>query len=167
MKTNLFNPLKAATLLLLLSVLLSVNSVLAQVAINIDNTTADPKAILDVKSTIKGVLIPRMTSTQRNNIISPPQGLMVYVTTDHKFYYFNGTVWTILSANSIDDLSDGRTGLNTVFLGEGSGKHDNMLNSRNTAVGAYSMFENISGNIIQQQESRLLKTTLREIITRQ
>ena len=42
----------------------------AQVGINTDNSTPDGSAILDVKSNTKGLLIPRMTTTQRSAISS-------------------------------------------------------------------------------------------------
>lgn len=57
---------------------------ISQVGINDDNTTPDASAMLDVKSTDKGMLIPRMTETQRDNINSPATGLMVYNNTTNK-----------------------------------------------------------------------------------
>lgn len=58
----------------------------------------NPKAMLDVSSTEKGILIPRMSKTERENILplsSIPDGLMVYQTDNVKgFYYFNATVST-------------------------------------------------------------------------
>ena len=53
-------------------------------------------AILDVASTTKGFLPPRMTSTQRTAISSPASGLMVYDTTTNQWYGWNGTSWVIL-----------------------------------------------------------------------
>ena len=58
------------------------------VAINTDNTTPDASAILDVKSTSKGVLLPRVAST--GAITSPATGLLVYVT-GSGFFYNAGT----------------------------------------------------------------------------
>ncbi len=52
----------------------------AQVGINTDGSEPDPSAILDVKSTTKGMLLPRMDATQRNAIQSPANGLMVFCT---------------------------------------------------------------------------------------
>ena len=66
---------------------------MAQVAINTDGSQPDASAMLDIKATDGGLLIPRMTATQRNNISSPATGLIVYVTTDNKFYYYDGTQW--------------------------------------------------------------------------
>jgi hypothetical protein len=50
------------------------------VAISSDGTTADASAILDVKSTTKGFLPPRMTNAERLAISNPAIALMVYVT---------------------------------------------------------------------------------------
>ncbi|MFH1159928.1 MAG: FISUMP domain-containing protein [bacterium] len=69
--------------------------VFAQVGINTDGTAPNPSAILDAKSTSKGFLPPRMTTTQMNAISSPPAGLMVYNTTLNSICWFNGTSWDI------------------------------------------------------------------------
>jgi hypothetical protein len=50
------------------------------VGINKDGSTPDPTAILDVKSTSQGMLVPRMTIAQRNAIATPAEGLMVFCT---------------------------------------------------------------------------------------
>ena len=52
----------------------------SQVGINPDGSPPDQAAMLDVSSTTKGFLPPRMTSTQRNAISTPANGLMVYCT---------------------------------------------------------------------------------------
>lgn len=57
----------------------------------------DSKAVLDIASTTKGALLPRMTTTQRNAISSPTEGLEVYDTTLHKKCYYNGSVWKVLA----------------------------------------------------------------------
>ena len=46
-------------------------------AINNDGSNADASAMLDVKSTNKGMLVPRMTTAQRNAISNPATGLMI------------------------------------------------------------------------------------------
>ncbi|MFH2095150.1 MAG: hypothetical protein ABIJ16_05570 [Bacteroidota bacterium] len=58
-----------------------------------DAYTAENSAMLDVKSTSKGFLAPRLTSVQRTAIISPVAGLLVYDTTVGGYYYYNGSVW--------------------------------------------------------------------------
>jgi hypothetical protein len=50
-------------------------------------------AQLQIDSTTKGFLPPRMTTTQRNAIASPAAGLVVYDNTDNKHYGYNGTTW--------------------------------------------------------------------------
>jgi type VI secretion system Hcp family effector len=53
---------------------------------------ADPSAMLDVRSLSKGLLIPRMTATERDSIDAPAKGLMIYQTDrEEGFYYNNGT----------------------------------------------------------------------------
>lgn len=67
----------------------------AQVGIN--TTTPDPSSMLDVTSTDKGFLVPRMTDAQRIAIPTPATGLLVYQTNATQgFYYFNGTIWVYL-----------------------------------------------------------------------
>jgi len=52
----------------------------AQIGVNTDNSAADPSAGLDVKFNNKGVLLPRLTFEQRNVLLNPAEGLMVYCT---------------------------------------------------------------------------------------
>lgn len=48
------------------------------VSINKDGTPADPSAMLDVSSTNQGMLLPQMTTSQRDAIVSPATGLLIY-----------------------------------------------------------------------------------------
>ncbi|MCX6244402.1 MAG: fibrobacter succinogenes major paralogous domain-containing protein [Bacteroidetes bacterium] len=71
-----------------------------QVAINTDNSNPDASAMLDVKSTSKGLLIPRMSASQRTGISSPAAGLIVYQNeVPTGFYVYNGTAWVYLGTN--------------------------------------------------------------------
>jgi len=77
---------------------------MAQVGINNDNSQPDPSAMLDVKSTSKGVLLPRMTADQRNAIPSPAEGLMVYCTNCNQdgtgvISVFQGGKWKTITNN--------------------------------------------------------------------
>jgi hypothetical protein len=74
-------------------------STTAQIAINNDNSTADPSAILDVKSTVKGILVPRMTTTQRTNISNAALGLLVFDTDTETFWFNTNTGWLELRNN--------------------------------------------------------------------
>jgi hypothetical protein len=62
--------------------------------VGIANPSPDPSAILDVASTTLGVLFPRMTTTQKNAIAAPAEGLLVYDLTLHSYFFWNGTAWT-------------------------------------------------------------------------
>lgn len=53
----------------------------------------DPSALLEVQSTDKGVLLPRLTSSQKNGIASPAQGLFIFDTDTESFWYYDGTQW--------------------------------------------------------------------------
>jgi hypothetical protein len=64
------------------------------VSVNTDGSTADASSILDIKSTTKGMLVPRMTTAQRTTIIAPAIGLLVYDTDVKSFWYYNGSTWT-------------------------------------------------------------------------
>lgn len=66
----------------------------SQVAINTDGTLPNSSAMLDVKSTGKGVLFPRMSSTERNAIAAPAAGLVIYNTTENALNVYTGSAWT-------------------------------------------------------------------------
>jgi len=56
------------------------------VSIGKGNEDADQSAILELVSSNKGLLIPRMTSQERQSISSPALSLLVYDTTENHFY---------------------------------------------------------------------------------
>jgi hypothetical protein len=64
---------------------------LGNVSIGIDNGNAN--AVLDVVSTTKAFMPPRMTTTQRDAITSPTEGMVIYNLTTHVLNFHNGTVW--------------------------------------------------------------------------
>jgi hypothetical protein len=68
------------------------------VTINIDNDTAHPSAILDVKSENQGILIPRIAFANRPT--NPAVGLLIFqIDNTPGFYYFDGTNWLRLATN--------------------------------------------------------------------
>jgi microcystin-dependent protein len=86
-----------AILLIFVCAFFSFSTLFSQsVGINADGTPADPSAILDVKSSDKGMLVPRMTSAERTGIATPADGLIVYDTDLQGFYSFNQVAgdWT-------------------------------------------------------------------------
>src|SRR5690606_35654529 len=57
-------------------------------------------ALLDVYSTTKGVLIPRMTATQRDAISSPAAGLQIYNTDSNALNFYDGDSWEPIGSGS-------------------------------------------------------------------
>lgn len=70
-------------------ILLSISSFSQGVAINNDGTNADGSAMLDIKSTDAGILVPRMTMAQRIAITNPATGLLVFQTDNTPGFYYN------------------------------------------------------------------------------
>lgn len=121
--------------------------------------TNDPEesSILDVESSSKGFLPPRLTVTQRDAITNPAEGLMVYVSDtqcSHKngVHFYNGTTWTHLSKGSLAVYTD--LFKNQVFGGSAPGTtlansiRSTNINSRYTALSNAAWLFNtaISGN---------------------
>ena len=78
----------------------SLSTTAQQVGIN--NPLPDASAVLDIKSSDKGLLIPRVTKSQRVNISNPASGLMIYQTGPDStgFYYFQNT-WHYINYDSM------------------------------------------------------------------
>ncbi|MFZ4105098.1 MAG: hypothetical protein ACOYK3_01730, partial [Flavobacterium sp.] len=66
----------------------------AQVGIGVPTANMNASAQLEVASTTKGFLAPRMSEAQKNAIANPATGLLIYQTdATSGFYYFDGSVW--------------------------------------------------------------------------
>ena len=117
--------------------------------VGIGTENPEESALLDLNSTSKGFLPPRMTHAERDAITSPATGLFIYQTDNIAgFYNYNGTEWGPVGngAFAIDDLSDAITGGDNVFLGENSGVNTNLSgNGGNVALGQYALNLNTSG----------------------
>lgn len=76
----------------------------AQTAIGVES--AEGSARLELSSSSKGFLMPRMTQSQRNAILSPSNGLLVFQTDNTSgFYYYQGSAWTgPLTSTEVDGL---------------------------------------------------------------
>jgi len=83
-----------------LAIIFFINAAYGQnVAVNTDGSVAHTSALLDVKSTSKGMLTPRMTTAQRTGISSPATGLLVYDTDVNSFWFYNGSSWTNITGS--------------------------------------------------------------------
>jgi hypothetical protein len=82
----------------------------SQVSINTDGSQPDSSAMLDIHSTQKGFLLPRMTFNQRDSIINPANSLLVFCTDDNQYYYNQGSPtvpkWLILNSQWLNSGSD-------------------------------------------------------------
>jgi hypothetical protein len=91
-------------------VLFFTTKLMAQVAINTTGGAPNSKAVLDVSSSTMGMLVPRMTTAQRNTLeatLTPDEkGMMVFDSVTNTFYYFNGTVFDSISSGAISLLQD-------------------------------------------------------------
>ena len=86
--------------ILFLSVFLISCCVFSQVGIN--NETPDASSALDITSTTAGILIPRMTQSQRDAVSSPATGLMIYQTDNTPgFYYYGGSSWSSVASSAL------------------------------------------------------------------
>lgn len=81
------------------------------VSINITGAPPDNSAMLDVVSTDRGVLIPRMSTSQMNLISSPANGLIIFNTDSSCFFFFNSISWISLCDNNGIIGPTGPTGL--------------------------------------------------------
>lgn len=110
-------------LLVLIQVITITNLTAQNIAVNATGNLPDTSAMLDVTSTNKGFLAPRMTTTQQNAIPLPAKGLLIFNTTDNAFRVNTGStsspVWTLLGAGngngtvtSVAALTIGTTGTN-------------------------------------------------------
>jgi hypothetical protein len=84
---------------LLISVLSILFAFSIQAQVGIGTETPNASSLLDLSSTSKGLLVPRMTEAQRNAISNPPVGLLVYQTNGQAFYYKDHFWWKILASN--------------------------------------------------------------------
>lgn len=67
--------------------------------VGIGTTTPHASAQVDITSTNKGFLLPRMTTTQRTGIINPVNGLLVYDSTAQRLYQYQNGIWRFLINN--------------------------------------------------------------------
>ena len=80
-----------ATVLALTS--FGVTASFAQDNMGVGTSTPDPSAVLDLDATDKGLLVPRLTTSQRTLIFTPATGLLVFDTDVNQFWFFDGAQW--------------------------------------------------------------------------
>ena len=121
--------MKKSTFLLCIFLLVTTNFLFAQVGIG--TKTPNNSSMLDIESTDKGILIPRMTEAQKISVSSPATGLLIYqIDKEAGFYFYDGSIWLRLVENispnftgTITSGSISATGTisATYIVGDGSG----------------------------------------------
>ena len=102
---------------LLVSIFATVATTAQSVGINADGSAANTSAMLDVSSTTKGLLPPRMTGSEKTGIASPAQGLMIYCTNCGPYgelQVYNGSAWKNLTGGTAATLTT-RVTINSVI----------------------------------------------------
>ena len=96
---------KILQLIVLVVMTIGAQSVSAQIKIGDNPGNIDPNAVLELESTTKGFLLPRMTTAQRLAITSPAEGMMVYDLTSNCTYIYRATGGAWYSLCSADSLT--------------------------------------------------------------
>ena len=105
--------------------------------VGIGTNSPHPSAALDIADTAKGILIPRMTSFQRNAIQNPAEGLMIYQTDDSTgFWYYSGQKWLQMNSKGLKG-DQGEQGIQGV-------KGDSGISVRATRVNGDSLYITLS-----------------------
>lgn len=125
--------------LLIVSVLIAASVSAQNVGIGADSFTPDASAILELRSNNSGLLMPRLTQSQRNSISSPAEGLLMYQTDNTPgFYYYDGSAWETFGSGSADDFGDHTAEENIHLNGNwlsGDGDEEGVFVSDNGNVG--------------------------------
>ena len=105
-----------------------VQSANAQMGVNSTGQAPDAAAMLDVRSTNKGFLLPRLTTTQRNMMPAISNGLMIYNTSTNEVEVYRGLAgWVTASRMAVPFVVSGNT--------NGGNLSDGIINAFNTGTG--------------------------------
>ena len=114
----------------LVVVAFSTASFAQNVGIGATSFTPNADALLELRSTSSGFLMPRMTESERDAISSPNEGLMIYQTNNTPGYrYYDGSAWIPFGAGAADNFGDHVANQNIV-LGDGLGIVDEDLDTK-------------------------------------
>jgi hypothetical protein len=90
----------------ILSIIVTASNVYAQKDnVGIGTKAPDQSALLDLSSSTKGLLIPRLSESQRNSINAPAKGLLIYQTDNKEgFYFYTGEAWQTLRTGAANEV---------------------------------------------------------------
>ncbi|SFN41396.1 hypothetical protein SAMN04487989_101283 [Bizionia echini] len=134
--------------------------------VGIGTLTPDSSAMLDVTSTSKGMLTPRLTSAERLAISNPANGLLVYDTSENAFYFYKGSVWTKIDSEVRTNykLIKSATDLSSELTAGGGSEYKLDANTLYEINGAISISNPINLNNsyvlgLDTNEDKLIKTS--------
>lgn len=87
--------------------------------VGIGTSTPDATAQLEISSNNKGMLIPRLTTAQRDAIVNPANGLMIYNSSLNQYNFYNGTRWQNVNGVPKDGIILSRKYLDSIIIKEG------------------------------------------------
>lgn len=99
--------------------------------IGIGTATPNTSALLEVNSTNRGILIPRMTTAQRTAIASPATGLLVFDNNTNTFWFYNGAGWIEMLNSATGWSLTGNAGTNPAVNFIGTTDNTNIILKRN------------------------------------
>ena len=107
MRLNLLKTMLRIGSVLALFILVSNQTLFAQTDVKIGTTPGNktPSAVLELESTTKGFLLPRMTAAQMNAISSPANGLAVYNLDVQCTFLYRGSTWVSLCDSATNGLT--------------------------------------------------------------
>ncbi len=91
-------------LLLALCFLLGITASAQNISINANGAAPDTSSMLDITSTNSGLLIPRMTTAQRDSILLPANALQLYNTTTKALNVYNNSRWEAISTKATNNI---------------------------------------------------------------
>ena len=155
---SLYKTMKKIALLLAAFIALT-----AQAQVGIGTSSPDASSVLDITSTTKGMLAPRMTATQKSAISSPATGLLIYQTDGTTgFYYYTGSAWIGLPNSGLLSKVEGTNFTGSLLVGHATTGTLNAAEYNtgiglgalqavttgdyNTAIGYAALYSNTTGN---------------------
>ncbi len=141
------------------SIMFSFLSAQGQQSIGIGTTSPDGSSILDISSTTDGLLIPRMTYSQRTGIGTPAPGLMVYQTNavalfQSGLYYFDGSLWKRFARS--DEIAGGG---NNSWTTSADNQYSNLAGNVGIGTTSPSSKFHLVGNLLQESGTLTLNNT--------
>jgi hypothetical protein len=119
-------------------------------AVRVGTSTISPSSLMELSSTTRGLLIPRMTTAQRDAISAPATGLQIYNTSTSAFNYYTGAAWTTIGSNIASANLTANASYTTTFTGYGwtlKGGTFTREGSGATSETTTALFQNSSGTL--------------------